>query len=68
MKMEEIKYLNPPEVVINKFSKDKNDKRVFDLIRPWDFKSPIVAGIIGVPFDNAIAGRMGAKKHPKQLD
>jgi len=65
--MKKIKYLNPPEIIINKFSKDKYGKRVFDLIRPWDFKSPIVAGIIGVPFDNTIAGRAGAREAPKTV-
>jgi formimidoylglutamase len=43
------------------------EERLCDLIKPWDFKSSIDVGIVGVPFDSATAGRPGSRFGPDAI-
>lgn len=46
---------------------DAEDPRALDLLKPWDDKARFDAALLGVPFDEAVIGRRGARFGPAAI-
>ena len=63
----EIEHLQPPELVRLSHWEDRNELRVANWIRPWDFAEPIDIGITAVPIARAAIKPVSAHQGPNAL-
>ena len=63
----EIEYLRPPELVRRSHWEDRNEVRVANWIKPWDFAEPIDVGITAVPIARAAIKPVSAHQGPNAL-
>src|SRR5204862_7788402 len=62
-----IEHLQPPELVRLSHWEDRNELRVANWIRPWDFAEPIDVGITAVPIARAAIKPVSAHLGPNAL-
>jgi formiminoglutamase len=62
-----IDHLQPPELVRLSHWEDRNEVRVANWIRPWDFAEPIDVGITAVPIARAAIKPVSAHQGPNAL-
>ncbi len=62
-----IEHLRPPELVRTSHWEDRNEVRVANWIRPWDFEEAIDIGITGVPIARAAIKQVSAHMGPNAL-
>jgi formimidoylglutamase len=60
-------HLNDPGVEINSYIEDEYETRVNAAIRPWDQRSEVDAGLLGIPYDGASVVRRGSKEAPDEI-